>query len=105
VAKDTTSPATPPEPARSPETDPPDGEPAAPARRRPPPSRLSPEALAKARKDGGAEGLAWLSREPEARASLLYRVLRLVARFVIFGLFRFHIDAAGSSCRGPAATS
>ena len=95
MAKDTTSPATPPEPARSPETDPPDGEPATPARRRPPPSRLSPEALAKARKDGGAEGLAWLGREPEARASLLYRFLRLVARFVIFGLFRFHIDATG----------
>ena len=82
-------------PGDDPETGPPDGEPAAPARRRPPPSRLSPEALAQARKDGGAEGLAWLGREPEARASLLYRFLRLVARFVLFGLFRFRIDATG----------
>jgi 1-acyl-sn-glycerol-3-phosphate acyltransferase len=95
VAKDTTTPATPPVPATGPATGQPDGEPATPARRRPPPPRLSPEALARARRDGGAEGLAWLGREPEARASLLYRFLRLVARFVIFGVFRFHIDATG----------
>jgi 1-acyl-sn-glycerol-3-phosphate acyltransferase len=63
-------------------------------RRRPPP-RLSPEALARSRADGAAEGLAWLGREPEARASLLYRFLRLVARFVIFVGFRFRIDGAG----------
>ena len=65
------------------------------AQRRRPAPRLSPEALAKARADGGAEGLAWLGREPEARASLLYRFLRLVARFVCFGLFRFRISTSG----------
>ena len=44
---------------------------------------------------GAREGLAWLGRPPEARASILYRVLRLVARFVLFGLFRFRIDTTG----------
>ena len=32
---------------------------------------------------------------PEARASLLYRLLRLVARLVLFGVFRFRIETAG----------
>lgn len=54
------------------------------------PARVSPEALARAR-GGAAEGLAWLGREPEAGASVLYRLLRAVARLVLFGLFRFRI--------------
>lgn len=66
----------------------------APTRRRPPPARVTPEALAAAR-GGAVEGLAWLGRPPEARASLLYRVLRLVARFVIFVVFRFRIRTTG----------
>ena len=37
-----------------------------PGRRRPPPGRVSPEALAAAR-GGAAEGLAWLGRAPEAQ--------------------------------------
>ena len=41
------------------------------------------------------EGLAWLGREPEARASILYRLVRLFARFVLFGVFRFRITATG----------
>ena len=93
MAKDLTTPVATPDP----EADPPEAAPtggSAPRRRRPPP-RLSPEALARARADGGAEGLAWLGREPEARASVLYRFLRLVARFVIFGLFRFRISTSG----------
>lgn len=64
------------------------------ARRRPPPGRVSPQALAAAR-GGAVEGLTWLGREPEARASLFYRALRLFARFLIFGLFRFRIATAG----------
>ena len=44
---------------------------------------------------GAREGLAWLGRTPESRASLFYRAIRLFARFVIFGLFRFRIDARG----------
>lgn len=48
-----------------------------------------------ASRGGAVEGLAWLGRPPEAKASLLYRFLRLVARFVIFGLFRFHIRTSG----------
>ena len=49
-----------------------------------------------ARARGGArEGLDWLGRQPEARASLLYRVLRNVVRFVLFGLFRFRISTSG----------
>ncbi len=63
--------------------------------RRPPRSRLSPEALAAQRADGALEGLAWLGREPEAKASLGYRFLRLVARAVLFGAFRFRIATSG----------
>jgi 1-acyl-sn-glycerol-3-phosphate acyltransferase len=37
----------------------------------------------------------WLGREPEARAGVLYRVVRLLARAILFGLFRFHIRAEG----------
>ena len=68
--------------------------PPATGRRRPPPGRVSPEALAAAR-GGAVEGLAWLGRPPEAKASILYRLLRLVARFVIFGVFRFRIRTSG----------
>ncbi len=63
--------------------------------RRLPRSRLSPEALAAQRADGALEGLAWLGREPEAKASLDYRCLRLVARAVLFGPFRFRIATSG----------
>ena len=65
-----------------------------PARRRPPPGRISPQALADAR-GGAVEGLAWLGRTPESRASLLYRAVRLLARFILFGLFRFRIATSG----------
>ena len=61
---------------------------------RPPPGRISPQALADAR-GGAVEGLAWLKRTPESRASILYRLVRLLARFVIFGLFRFRIETSG----------
>jgi len=67
--------------------------PVAPSRKRPRP-RLRPEALAAAR-GGAREGLDWLGRQPEARASLLYRAARLLARFVLFGVFRFRIDTSG----------
>jgi hypothetical protein len=69
-------------------------EPATSGRRRPPPARVSPEALAAAR-GGALEGLAWLGREPESKASLLYRIVRLFVRFVCFGLFRFRIATSG----------
>ena len=46
-------------------------------------------------KGGVLEGLAWLGRPPEARASLLYRVIRLIARALLFGVFRFRIDVTG----------
>jgi hypothetical protein len=41
------------------------------------------------------EGLEWLGRTPESRASIFYRLVRVFARGVIFGLFRFKIEAAG----------
>ena len=63
-------------------------------RHRPPRARLSPEAMAAAR-GGAQEGLTWLGRPPEARASLLYRVIRLLVRFVCFGVFRFRIATSG----------
>ena len=72
--------------------------PEAPDRSRPrqkrPRARVRPEALAAAR-GGAREGLDWLGRAPEARASLLYRFFRVLARFVLFGLFRFRIETAG----------
>jgi 1-acyl-sn-glycerol-3-phosphate acyltransferase len=59
-----------------------------------PRARLRPEALAAAR-GGVREGLDWLGRRPEARASVLYRVIRMIARFLLFGVFRLRIDTAG----------
>ena len=59
-----------------------------------PPARVSPEALAAAR-GGVTEGLDWLGRAPESKASLLYRFVRLFVRFVCFGLFRFKIATSG----------
>ncbi|HEY7589529.1 MAG TPA: lysophospholipid acyltransferase family protein [Candidatus Limnocylindrales bacterium] len=67
---------------------------ARPRRGRLPPSRISPEALAAAR-GGAVEGLAWLGRPPEAKASLFYRLTWLFARFMLFGVVRFRIDTAG----------
>jgi len=65
------------------------------ARRRPlPPARIAPEALAAAR-GGAVEGLEWLGRKPEARASVFYRLVRVLARVVIFGIFQFRISTSG----------
>jgi 1-acyl-sn-glycerol-3-phosphate acyltransferase len=68
--------------------------PAVPSPPRRPRARLSPERLA-AERGGATEGLVWLGRTPETRASLLYRAVRLFARFVLFGLFRFRIETSG----------
>lgn len=68
--------------------------PPAPVPRRRPRARLRPEALAAAR-GGAREGLEWLGRQPEAKASPLYRLIRLAARFLLFGVFRFRIDSSG----------
>ena len=61
---------------------------------RPPPGRIAPEAMAAAR-GGAVEGLAWLGRAPEAKASLFYRGLRLLVRFLCFVVFRFRISTSG----------
>ena len=63
-------------------------------RRRPPPGRISPQALADAR-GGALEGLDWLGRQPESKASLLYRAMRLLARAILQGAFRFRIETSG----------
>jgi 1-acyl-sn-glycerol-3-phosphate acyltransferase len=68
--------------------------PGAPEPRRRPSARLRPQALAAAR-GGAREGLDWLGRQPEAKASILFRLIRLVARFVLFGVFRFRIQTSG----------
>ncbi len=47
------------------------------------------------------EGLAWLGRAPEAKASILYRLLRMVARFVLFVVFRFRIRTTGQANLPP----
>ncbi len=61
---------------------------------RPPPGRIAPEALARAR-GGAVEGLDWLGREPEAKAGLFVRLIALVARVVLFGVFRFKVRVDG----------
>ena len=48
-----------------------------------------------AARGGAVEGLDWLARPPEAKASLLVRLIALFARFVLFGLFRFRVDVEG----------
>lgn len=48
-----------------------------------------------AARGGAVEGLEWLGRPPEARASLLVRLTALLARFILFGLFRFRVDVEG----------
>ena len=63
-------------------------------RRRTPPGRVAPQALADAR-GGAVEGLAWLGRTPESRASVLYRLIRFLARFVLFEVLRFRIETSG----------
>lgn len=63
-------------------------------RPRPPRARVPVERLRQQR-GSALEGLAWLGRPPEARASVTYRVVRLIARFVLFGLFRFRLATDG----------
>src|SRR5262245_7794731 len=65
-----------------------------PRRRRLPPGRISPQALADAR-GGALEGLDWLGRKPESKASISYRLLRLLARAILEGAFRFRIETSG----------
>lgn len=62
--------------------------------RRPPPGRIPPQALAAAR-GGAQEGLAWLGRPPESRATIPYRAVRVLARLLLFGVFRFRITVEG----------
>ena len=64
------------------------------ARRRPPPGRVSPQALADAR-GGAVEGLDWLGRVPESRASIFYRVVRFFAWAVLRLVFRFRMTTSG----------
>jgi 1-acyl-sn-glycerol-3-phosphate acyltransferase len=90
-----------PDPAAAPEPSPAAPRDGSAGRRRPPPPRLTPEALARSRKGGAQEGLDWLGRDPESRASGLYRVFRVVGRFVLFVVFRFRIETSGQE-RLPA---
>ena len=62
--------------------------PAEPTRR--PRARIRPEALAAAR-GGAVEGLAWLGRTPESKASILVRLLSILVRFLLYGVFRFRL--------------
>ena len=63
-------------------------------RRRRAPARLRPQELAEQR-GNAVEGLAWLGREPEPTAGLLVRALRVLLRFVGFGLLRLRLDVTG----------
>jgi 1-acyl-sn-glycerol-3-phosphate acyltransferase len=48
-----------------------------------------------AERGGVQEGLAWLGREPESTASPTVRAVAVLARVILFGAFRFKIDARG----------
>jgi 1-acyl-sn-glycerol-3-phosphate acyltransferase len=48
-----------------------------------------------AARGGAREGLEWLGRRPESRASALVRLVAFVARFVLFVVFRFRVTASG----------
>jgi 1-acyl-sn-glycerol-3-phosphate acyltransferase len=89
TSRPATTPATTPKPAAT------EPKPAATRakRRRKPPSRLDPSVLERGK--SAQEGLDWLGREPEAKASLLYRLVRLFARFLLFGVFRLKIRTSG----------
>jgi 1-acyl-sn-glycerol-3-phosphate acyltransferase len=50
--------------------------------------------LARAR-GGAVEGLDWLGRTPEAKASWFVRLVSIVARAILFGLFRFQVRVDG----------
>ncbi len=63
--------------------------------RRRPPSRLDRGVLDRARDGSALEGLRWLGREPESRATLYYRAVRLFVRFLLFVVFRFRIQTSG----------
>ena len=63
-------------------------------RKRPPPGRISPQALADAR-GGAQEGLAWLGRTPESRGPWLYHLVRWAVRFLAFVVFRFRVRTSG----------
>lgn len=69
-------------------------EPPASARPRRPRPRVPVEALRRRRGDS-REGLVWLGRAPESRATWFYRAFRLLGRFILFGLFRFRVETSG----------
>jgi 1-acyl-sn-glycerol-3-phosphate acyltransferase len=48
-----------------------------------------------AARGGVREGLDWLGRRPEAKASLLYRAATVFWRFLVFGLFRIKVRTSG----------
>lgn len=58
-------------------------------------ARTSPEALARQR-GGVKEGLDWLGRPPESRASLLVRLIAALFRFLVFGILRLRHERLGS---------
>jgi len=63
-------------------------------RRRRAPARLRPQEEADKR-GNVSEGLAWLGRHPEPASGPLLRLLRVLVRFVCFGLLRLRLDITG----------
>ena len=94
-AADSAGPAAPPVPELL--SGPPSADPAPPRPRRrgrPLPARLAPSRVAAERGDT-REGLDWLGRPPEVRASAFVRLLALLARATLFGVLRFTIRVEG----------
>jgi hypothetical protein len=65
-----------------------------PKRARPLPARMRVSEVAASHRDT-REGVDWLGHPPEARAGLVYRLTNLLARSIVFGLFRFKADIEG----------
>ena len=87
-------PAAGPTPASQPVPEPIPGTEPTTGRTRRPAARVRPEALARAR-GGVREGLDWLDGPPASKAGLACRIANVVARLLLFGVFRFRISTAG----------
>jgi|BarGraNGADG00212_2_1021979.scaffolds.fasta_scaffold31607_2 1-acyl-sn-glycerol-3-phosphate acyltransferase len=68
------------------------GPPVEPSRRRAA-ANIRPQELAAGRET--LEGLAWLRRPPDVRAGLFYRLVRGLARAMVFGVFGFRVRHEG----------
>jgi 1-acyl-sn-glycerol-3-phosphate acyltransferase len=63
-------------------------------RRRRADANIRPDEVRRSRRDV-REGLDWLGKPPAIRAGVAYRLVRLLARVLLMGVFGFRVDARG----------